>query len=67
MCKPYRHLELNNNTESTEEEDNEWTISFEQLEAATNAETCLVTWLENNKNHLSLDKRINNYNGDILR
>ncbi|CAF3958220.1 unnamed protein product, partial [Rotaria magnacalcarata] len=45
----------------------EWTISFEQFEAAMNAETCLVTWLENNAdNSLPLETRVKNYHQDTL-
>ncbi|CAM2713950.1 unnamed protein product [Rotaria socialis] len=45
----------------------EWTVSFEQFEAAMNAETCLVTWLENNANNsLSLETRVKNYHQDTL-
>ena len=67
MSKPNRELQSNTSTNSEEETDNDWTIRFEQLEAAMTAETCLVTWLENNNDNLSLEKRINNYNEDIIR
>ncbi|CAF3293415.1 unnamed protein product [Rotaria sp. Silwood2] len=61
MCKSPRQVETN-------ETENEWTISFEQFEAAMNAESCLVTWFENNNNNnLSLEKRIDNYHKDIQR
>ena len=65
MCKPYRRLEVDNS--NSEETDNEWTLSFEQLEAAMNAETTIVTWFELNIDQQSLEQRIHNYNQDFLR
>ena len=65
MCKPYRRLEVD--TKVSEEPDNEWTLSFEQLEAAMNAETSVVTWFELNNQQQSLEQRIHNYNQDFLR
>jgi hypothetical protein len=65
MCKPYRRLEVDDT--NTEEIDNEWTLSFEQLEAAMNAETSVVTWFELNTQQQSLEQRIHNYNQDFLR
>jgi hypothetical protein len=62
MCKPYRRLEVD-----SEETNNEWTLSFEQLEAAMNAETSIVTWFELNIQQQSLEQRIHNYNQDFLR
>ncbi|CAF0826405.1 unnamed protein product [Rotaria sp. Silwood1] len=66
MCKsPPHQVEIDDNKKEIE---NEWTISFEQFEAAMNAETCLVTWFENNNgNNLSLETRINNYHQDTQR
>jgi hypothetical protein len=64
MCKPYHLIEIEDNSAQT---DCEWTTSFEQLEAAINAETCLVKWFENNNYDLTLEKRIDNYYQDILR
>jgi hypothetical protein len=65
MCKPYRRLELPNT--DSEETDNEWTLSFEQLEAAMNAEASVVTWFELNNQQKSLEERIHNYNHDSCR
>ncbi len=65
MCKPYRRLEVADT--NSEEINNEWTLSFEQLEAAMNAETSIVTWFELNIQHQSLEQRIHNYNQDFLR
>jgi hypothetical protein len=65
MCKPYRRLEVD--TKVSEEPDNEWTLSFEQLEAAMNAEASVVTWFELNNQQQSLEQRIHNYNQDFLR
>lgn len=65
MCKPYRRLEVDEN--NSVENDNEWTLSFEQLEAAMHAETSLVTWFELNTQQQSLEQRIHNYNQDFLR
>jgi hypothetical protein len=62
MCKPYRRLEVD-----SEETNNEWTLSFEQLEAAMNAEASIVTWFELNTEHQSLEQRIHNYNQDFVR
>ena len=70
LCKPYRQLELNNNADSTDATENEWTISFEQFEATMNAEPRLVNWFENRNeqsNNPSLATRINRYNQDVLR
>ncbi|CAF3404201.1 unnamed protein product [Rotaria sp. Silwood1] len=66
MCKsPPHQVEIDDNKKEIE---NEWTITFEQFEAAMNAETCLVTWFENNNgNNLSLETRINNYHQDTQR
>ena len=64
MCKPYRRLD--GDTKTCEEVDNEWTLSFEQLEAAMNAETSVVTWFELNSQHQSLEERVHNYNQDFL-
>ena len=67
ICKPYRLIEIDDNPNETNDE---WTVSFEQLQAAINAETCLVTWFDNNNtsnNNLSLEQRIHNYHQDILR
>lgn len=61
MCKPYRRLDLE------EVDNNEWTLSFEQLEAAMNAESSIVTWFESNIQQQSLEQRIYNYNQDFLR
>lgn len=63
MCKPYRRLD--SSAISTGE--SEWTLSFEQLEAAVNAESCLVNWFETISQTKSLDERIHNYNQDFLR
>ncbi|CAF0924420.1 unnamed protein product [Rotaria sordida] len=67
ICKSSpRQVETNDTT--TNEMENEWIINFEQFEATMNAETCLVTWFENNNgNNLSLEKRIHNYLQDIQR
>ncbi|CAF3415812.1 unnamed protein product [Rotaria sp. Silwood1] len=65
MCKPYRGLEVDN--KNTDQTDNEWTLSFEQFEAAMNAETPIVTWFELNTHQQSLEQRIHNYNQDFLR
>ncbi|UJR21588.1 hypothetical protein I4U23_024670 [Adineta vaga] len=59
MSRPYRRLE-------TDETTNEWTLSFEQLEAAMNAESSIVTWFESNSQQQSLEQRIHNYNQDFL-
>jgi hypothetical protein len=65
ICKPCHLIELDDHKDET---DNDWIISFEQFEAALNAETCLVTWLEsNNNNTKTLETRINNYHQDIQR
>ncbi|UJR27471.1 hypothetical protein I4U23_008757 [Adineta vaga] len=62
MCKPYRLIEIDDIPVA------EWTVSFEQFEATMIAETCLVTWLENNNiSNLSLEQRIDNYHQDLLR
>lgn len=66
MSKPYRRLETEN-TGDAEEPTDEWTLSFEQLEAAMNAETSIVTWFEANSQQQSLEQRIHNYNQDFLR
>ena len=63
MCKPYRRLE----SPPVAGLDNEWTLSFEQLEAAMNAEASLVTWFELGSQLKSLEERIHNYNQDFLR
>ncbi|CAF1266589.1 unnamed protein product [Rotaria sordida] len=65
MCKPYRRLEVDN--KNIEQTDNEWTLSFEQFEAAMNAETSIVTWFELSSHRQSLEHRIHNYNQDFLR
>ncbi|CAF1035573.1 unnamed protein product [Adineta steineri] len=65
MCKPYRRLE--GDTASSEETINEWTLSFEQFEAAMNAEASIVNWFEVNTQQQSLEQRIHNYNQDFLR
>ncbi|CAF1052748.1 unnamed protein product [Adineta steineri] len=65
MCKPYRRLE--GDTANSEETINEWTLSFEQLEAAMNAEASIVNWFEVNTQQQSLEQRIHNYNQDFLR
>jgi len=64
MCKPYRRLEVDE--KNSEEINNEWTLSFEQLEAAMNAETSVVAWFESNTQQQSLEQRIHNYNQDLL-
>lgn len=66
MCKPYRRLETDETTATTEI-DPEWTLSFEQLEAAMNAEASIVTWFELNTQEKSLEQRIYQYNQDFLR
>ena len=63
MCKPYRRLDDSSATSN----ENQWTLSFEQLEAAINAESCLVAWFETNSQQKSLEERIHNYNQDFLR
>ena len=63
MCKPYRRLDES----PSEVADGEWTLSFEQLEAAMNAEASLVNWFESHNHHQSLEQRIHNYNQDFLR
>lgn len=65
MCKPYRRLETDES--STEEVNPEWTLSFEQLEAAMNAEASIVTWFELNTQDKTLEQRIYQYNQDFLR
>lgn len=60
MCKPYRRLD-ENSSEST------WTISFEQYEAAMNAESSVSNWFELNSEQKSLEERIHNYNQDFAR
>ena len=65
MCKPYRRLDVDET--NSEEVNNEWTLSFEQLEAAMNAEASIVTWFELNTQQKSLEQRIQNYNQDFLR
>ncbi len=65
MCKPYRRLDVDDST--SEDVNNEWTLSFEQLEAAMNAEASIVTWFELNTQQKSLEQRIQNYNQDFLR
>jgi hypothetical protein len=63
MCKPYRRPD----SVPVDGLDNEWTLSFEQLEAAMNAETSLVTWFELGPQLKSFEERIHNYNQDFLR
>jgi hypothetical protein len=58
MCKPYRRL----NTTL----ENQWTLSFEQLQAAINAESSLVSWLDTTIQRKSFDERIHNYNHDKI-
>lgn len=65
MCKPYRRLEAE--SINSDETDKDWTISFEQLEAAMNAESLIVTWFELNSQQKILEERIHNYNQDFLR
>lgn len=65
MCKPYRRLETDES--SNEEVDPEWTLSFEQLEAAMNAEASIVNWFEMNTQDKTLEQRIYQYNQDFLR
>ena len=64
MCKPYRLIDIDDGSDKSNPE---WTISFEQLETAITAETCLVQWFESKTSHLTLEKRIDNYLQDILR
>ncbi|CAF1660514.1 unnamed protein product, partial [Didymodactylos carnosus] len=42
----------------------EWAISFEQFEAAMNAETSIINWFEIK---YLIDDKIANYNQDFLR
>lgn len=65
MCKPYRRL--TGETKISDDTETEWTLSFEQLEAAMNAETSIVNWFELNSQQQSLEQRIHNYNQDFLR
>ena len=65
MCKPYRRLETDE--QPGEEVNPEWTLSFEQLEAAMNAEASIVNWFEINTQEKSLEQRIYQYNQDFLR
>jgi hypothetical protein len=64
MCKTDRLTEVDDDSNQTNDQ---WTISFEQFEAAINTELCLVKWFENNDYDLSLEKHIDNYYQDILR
>ena len=66
MCKPYRCLD-DDDDQTSEQINNEWTLSFEQLEASINAETLIVTWFELNAQQKSFEQRIHNYNQDFLR
>jgi hypothetical protein len=58
---------MNNNAD---ESDSGWSISFEQTEAAFNAETLLVDWFEQltlQSQCRSLEERINQYHQDVSR
>jgi len=52
-------------TPQNDEENYEWTISFEQFDTAMNGEMCIVTWFETKPTNI--EDRIANYNQDFLR